>query len=138
MFYNSENTNIIQGASGIEYSNNAANDDSLEGLHIAGPLNLNRQTKQADTVMGTILPLDEKEFATLDMLAENEGEWLTFEQIYSAFWVLDSDTDNRDAARTGLDNVVRLVSSAGEGFMWIDYKQGDNYTFRTRWGHNWH
>ena len=120
------------------YSNSIAFDNALEYLHIAGPLNLNRRTKQADTVMGTILPLNETEFAALDMLAENEGDWLTFEQLYSAFWALENDTDNRDVARAGMDNIVSLVKSAGEGFMWIENKPGDSYTFRTRWGHNWH
>ena len=112
-------------------------DDAQKSQYFTGPLNLNRKTKQADTVMGTKLPLVENEFEALDLLAAREDVTLTFEQLYTAVWDEGDGTDNRDAAHVGLDNLIYQVNSAGEGFMWIEHKPETGYVFRTRWGHNW-
>ena len=112
-------------------------DRSKENKYFSGPLNLYRETKSADTVMGTELTLDEKEFNALDMLVAREGEPITFEQLYEAVWEDPDYADGRDAARAAMWNLIEQVSSAGKGFMRIEYTPEVGYTFRTHWGHNW-
>jgi|GEM_PF-3434210 len=111
--------------------------DKQESLYFVGPLNLNRKTKQANTVMGTELLLDAHSFDALDMLATQENKPLTFEQLYAAVWDAKDGADNRDAALVALNNLIKQVSAAGKGFMWIEYSAEAGYTFGTRWGHNW-
>ena len=130
---------FIKEVGGISYTHSAAlSGGRLDCLYFAGPLNINRQTRKADTVMGTVLPLDEEEFAALDMLVAQEGEWFTFEHLYTTLWSAKDDADDRKAAQTRLDNLIKQVRIAGEGFMWIECKPEAGYRFRTRWGHNWH
>jgi len=111
------------------------NSEKLE--YFAGPLNLCRRTKQADTVMGTQLTLNEKQFDALDMLVQREGQFLSFEQLYTAVWEEADGADNRTVARAEIKELSGQVSSAGEGFMRIDHVPAVGYSFRTRWGHNW-
>jgi len=112
-------------------------DSAKENRYFSGPLNLYREKKSADTVMGTELILDDKEFDALDMLVAREGEPITFEQIYEAVWDDPDYVDGRDAARAAMWNLIEQVSSAGKGFMRIEYTPEVGYTFRTHWGHNW-
>jgi len=105
-------------------------------LHFVGPLNLNRQTKQADTVMGAKLCLNAKEFDALDILATHEGEALTFEMIYTAIWDAGDGTCNANEAQKALDNLLSQVKETGKGFMWINHTEL-GYIFQSRWGHNW-
>jgi hypothetical protein len=121
----------------IEDKGNNTWDDMHKNQFCVGPLNLNRQTKQAGTVMGTELSLDSNEFDALDMLAAQEGEPLAFELIYSAVWDTGDGSCNRDTARVSLDKLIDQVDEAGEGFMKIEHKPETGYTFQTRWGHNW-
>ena len=109
------------------------NDDTLDYIYSAGPLNLNRQTRQAHTVMGAELPLDGKSFDALFMLASHEGEPQTLEQLCSAIW----DGDGSAAASSSLNNLAEQVNTAGQGFMWIEFDPGSGYTFRTRWANHW-
>ena len=117
---------------------------------IIGPLNLDRQTKRANTAMGMELNLDANTFMALDLLATHEGETLIFEQIYDEVWGisgdkndpevdgrLDTDADSRETARETLNALIEQVRVAGEGFMWIDYQSETGYTFQTHWAHNW-
>ena len=92
--------------------------------YFVGPLNINRQTRQADTVMGTKLLLGENEFDALDKLAEHEGEIFTLEQL--------------NAAHEELGSLMKQVNSKGEGFMWIEYEPEAGYVFKTRWGRAWY
>ena len=112
-------------------------DSMLSDLCCAGPLNLNRKTKKADTVFQTELYLDDKEFDALLLLVEHEDDFLTFERLYDAVWDASDGLDNRDVAAQDLGSLVRKVSEAGEGFMWIEFTTESGYCFRTRWGHNW-
>jgi len=112
-------------------------DDNRPGSYFAGPLNLNRNTRQADTVMGTKLVLDADTCEALDMLVVREGEPLTFEQLYEAVWDKSDGVDNREAALTAMNDLVGQIGSVGEGFMVIEVDLESIYTFRTRWGHNW-
>jgi len=110
-------------------------DNEHKTSYFAGPLNLNRETRQADTVLGTELVLDANAFDVLDILASQEGESFTFEQLFETVWE-NPDTGDREAALIILNNLIGQISFAGKGFMWIDHKPDNGYTFRTKWGHN--
>jgi hypothetical protein len=111
--------------------------DRYSELCFAGVLNLNKQVKQADTVMGTILSLNDNEFDALYMMAVKEGEYYTFETLYESVWGKDDGPCRRDEARKALDNISAQVQMAGEEFMWIEHDPEKGYAFHTRWGHNW-
>jgi len=114
------------------------NEYSQNHLFFVGPLNLNSNTKQADTVTGAELAISETEFDALDILAMREGETLSFDQLYNAVWRTEEGDDCRETARSELEHLIDEVREAGMGFMWIDYVPEKGYTFRTHWGHNWH
>jgi len=120
----------------IECVKNTDNDGVQVIHYIVGPLNLDRLAKRATTVMGEALSLNADEFAALDILASREDEPLTFELLYEAIWRADNNACELEA-RHRLGNLLRKVSEAGAGFMWIEYEPETGYTFRTRWGHNW-
>ncbi|MCL2386591.1 MAG: winged helix-turn-helix domain-containing protein [Defluviitaleaceae bacterium] len=103
-------------------------------VYVAGPLNLNRDTKKACTVMGTNLALTNNEFDALYTLATHEGESITLEQLHKAVWGKDAA---HEATQMGLNHLVNQVGEAGEGFMWIEQHPKTGYTFHARWGHNW-
>jgi DNA-binding response OmpR family regulator len=74
----------------------------MESLfYFAGPLNINRQTKKAKTVLGIELPLTGNEFDALDKLAAQEGKPIPFENLF--------------CTQTGLEHVIKQVGEAGEG-----------------------
>ncbi|MCL1895837.1 MAG: hypothetical protein FWG03_04750 [Clostridiales bacterium] len=116
--------------------------DAKAARYFAGPLNLNRLAREATTVMGARLELDENEFAALDLLVAREGEDVPFEEICQTVWKTGGERattpGSRRAALAGLENLVRQVGVAGEGFMWIECEPGALYSFHTNWGHNWH
>jgi len=112
-------------------------DDVQKSKYFAGPLNLCRETKQADTVLGAEFILDENEFDALDMLAMHEGQALSFEQLFEAVWKTPDNADNRAAAHAKLNVLMEKINTAGEGFMRIDCSPEKGYTFQTHWGHNW-
>jgi len=120
----------------VMQENGNAEGDFYDAIYCIGPLNLNRQTKQASTVFKAELSLDGKEFDALDILAAREGEFLTFEQLYNAVWDEKDGSDRRDAARLGINNILSQINEAGDGFMWIGYEPDRGYVFKTRWGHN--
>ena len=105
--------------------------------YFSGPLNLDRKSKRADTVMGTQLVLDERKFDALDMLVSLDGEILSFERIYESVWEDPSGSVSPEEALDELKDLIDEVESAGEGFMWIEYVPEAGYSFRTHWGHNW-
>ncbi|MCL2616151.1 MAG: hypothetical protein FWD96_00745 [Defluviitaleaceae bacterium] len=110
--------------------------DTLDNHCFAGPLNLNRQTKQADTIMGTELALSSSEFDALYMLVSCEGEAIAFDKLAVAWGIVDSDC-HESTVRLGLDNILHQVNHAGIGFMWIEHTADVGYTFKTRWGRCW-
>jgi len=81
----------------------------LDHLCCVGPLNLNRLTKQADTVFHQELYLDEKEFEALDMLATREGETLAFEQLYEAIWETKDRSGDQEAKDISNDRALHDV-----------------------------
>ena len=121
----------------IAHEKNRIRVDTWEDIYAVGPLNLNRLTKQANTVLGNELSLDENEFDALDMLAAQEGEPLPFELLYAVVWGTGGDSHERQTAKLILDNLLKQVGEVGKGFMWIEHHPESGYTFRTRWGHNW-
>jgi len=103
----------------------------------AGPLNLNRAKKQASTVIGGELILNECEFEALCLLAVNMDEYVTFGQIYEASWGTDETTANPDYATSALEDLIQHINQTGTGFMWIEHTPELGYTFKTRWGRKW-
>jgi hypothetical protein len=79
--------------------------------------------------MGALLPLDEKEFDALDMMATRPGQSLPFDQLHRAWCTTD------EAAR-GLVALQRKVNEVGHGFMWISHDPEAGYALGTRWGRN--
>ena len=123
--------------SGKKFNNNE-HDYSFEQKYIfAGPLNLNFMTKKASTAMGSEILLGENDFEALYLLATNEGEYRTFQQLYEVAWGKSETTDSLDFASAALENLVLQINNVGDDFMWIEFTQGEGYTFKTRWGHNW-
>jgi len=108
-----------------------------EHKYTAGPLNLNMQTRQADTVMGAQLSLSINEFDTLYMLVTREGEYLSFDELYQAVWENSENPQSKEDARASIDELLMKVGSDGEGFMWIEYLPEAGYRFKTHWGDNW-
>jgi len=106
---------------------------SKEIRYFAGPLNLNRQTKEVSTVMGAKLVLSDKEFDALDMLISLEGSPITVEQFYMSVWDAGDGVNRRNSARVGLDYIMHHVNEAGEGFAHIEYSHEKGYTFLTNW-----
>jgi hypothetical protein len=101
----------------------------IDNLYFAGPLNLDRSNKTANTVMGTTLSLTAGEFDALDALATKEGEPVPLDKLKN-LW------QQPEAAKTGMSHIINQVGEAGEGFMWIEATD-DTFTFHSRWGHNW-
>ena len=122
----------IIGKNGVVYA------EDMNKEYSVGPLSLYRDTKQALTVFGTELTLDEYEFRALDMLAERVDEPLTFEMVYTAAWGAAVETYSRDAARQAMENLLKQVTEIGRGFMWIECLPEAGYIFRARWSHNLH
>ena len=99
-------------------------------------MNFNRQTKKVSTVTGALLPLDEKEFDALYMLASREGETLTFEMLYAAVWGSAEGLSEVETARLTLSTLAEKVKEAGAEFMWIEHKPKSGYMFKMRWRRN--
>jgi len=108
--------------------------NEIECWCFAGPLNLNRQKKEACTVMGTKLELEDEEFDALDKLVSMDGKPVSAEQLYSEIWETGDDVNKRNSARLGMNNIMNKVNDAGEGFMRIDYDPVTGYAFSARWG----
>jgi len=121
----------------MEFEGTNRQDVTMSHLSCTGPLNLHRNSKKADTVFQTVLYIDEKEFDALVILAEREGDTVTFEHLYRSVWDEWDGMDQRAAAEMGLGKLINEVRKAGEGFMWIEHSPDKGYSFRTRWGHNW-
>ena len=107
--------------------------ESSSERYFVGPLNIDRKTKQAETVMGTMLSFDSNEFDVLEMLAAHEGVPLAFDEIYKTVWETGAGL-GRSMARSRINSLVNRINAAGEGFMWVDCSPGDEFTFQIRWG----
>jgi len=108
-----------------------------EFKNFAGPLNLNKKTRQATTIMGTELVLGENDFEALYLFVSNEGRYLTFQRLYDEAWGRSDSTRNMSFASAALDNLVLHVNNVGDDFMWIDQTPGLGYAFKTCWGNKW-
>ena len=125
----------------MEHSNTTINDinmlDEKRQKYTAGPLNLNRRTKQATTVMGTDLQLGDYDFEALDLMVSNEGEYLTLQQLSEVSWSKSPTPENTEESQTSLNNLIQQINNAGGEFMWVENKPGKGFTFKTRWGQTW-
>jgi len=122
---------------GLEKKQNDISNCSMEDRYIAGPLNLNRTTKQADTAMGTQIKLNDRDFEALDLLATNVGEYVSFDKLYNAAWGASKETSDISHAKASLDNLVFQINTIGHKFMHIKCSHGDNYKLVTHWGSAW-
>jgi len=102
----------------------------------AGPLNLDKMTRQASTVIGGSIVLGEGDFEALYTLAKNEGEFLTFQQLFEASWGRVT-TNNIETSLKALQNLVQQVNGINEDLMKIEHAPEQGYRFITHWGHNW-
>ena len=114
----------------IQHSDNINN-------YFVGPLNLDRITRQAVTAMGTQLELDKNEFDVLDILATNEGQFMTNRQIYKAAWGTPENDEHENITHIVIESLIEQVNSVCGEFMWIESIPELGYTLRTRWGNNW-
>ena len=105
--------------------------------NFAGPLNLNKETRRATTVMGLELVLGENDFEALDLFVTNVGKYLTFQQLYDAAWGRSESTKSLTFASAALDNLVLHINNVGDEFMWIEQTPGLGYVFYTCWGNDW-
>jgi len=134
----------------MEFENSSANESSerknpgLDSADIdknienfAGPLNLNKETRRATTVMGIELVLGENDFEALDLFVSNVGKYLTFQQLYEAAWGRSESTKSITFASAALDNLVLHINNVGDEFMWIEQTPGLGYVFYTCWGNDW-
>ena len=113
-------------------------ESKTEKNHVfAGPLNLNKVMRQASTVMNGSIALNSEEFDALFLMASNEGEFLTFQQIYEVSWGKNKEAKNLDTATSALNDMVEKINEINKEFMWIESTPGMGYRFNTRWGHNW-
>jgi len=106
-------------------------------IYIAGPLNLNRATKQADTAMGTHIELKPKDFEALDLLATNLGKYISFDALYNAAWGTSKETANFNYAKASLNTMIFQINTTGNKFMQIESDHDDNYKLVTHWGNSW-
>ena len=103
--------------------------DSTEKLrYFSGPLNLCRDTKRADTVMGTQLLLDDSKFDALDMLVSSEGESLPFEQLYESVWGDPDNPVSLDEARLELKDLIEQVKEEYANIRFSDDQQHFHHT----------
>jgi len=123
--------------SGLDRKIDEMSNPYTEDRYIAGPLNLNRRTKQADTAMGTQIVLKAKDFEALDLLATNEGEYISFEDLYKIAWGTSKETASISHAKASLNNLVSQVNTAGNKFMQIENNQKGSYKLITHWGNSW-
>ncbi len=75
------------------------------------------------------LELSENEFDALFLLAQREGEWIAFEDLYRAVWEPPDGKDLREAARRGLDGMVKAVTAKGRGGPLVEEIPGSGYRF---------
>ena len=105
-------------------------------MYFVGPLNMDRQAKQAKSVMGTVLPLDDYEFDALDIMAAREDLPISFERLYLEVWKARDCHASQEKAQVQLEYLIEQVRIAGQGFMWIERGTELEYTFHTWWAHN--
>jgi len=120
----------------MEYTENKTSDISLSHMLCVGPLAMNSK-KRVGRLMDVELPLDEYEFDALYFMAKREGELLPFELLYTSVWGARDGSFDRETAQGVLENLIRKVRDAAEGFIVIGYKPESGYCFWTRWGHEW-
>ena len=105
---------------------------------IAGPLNLNKRMKRADTVMGERLQLNPRQFRVLLMLVSNEGVSTSFEELHMYMTPPEEKKCTVPEARDVINSLVNIVNISGRGFAKIDKLPDDEYVFATKWGMDWH
>jgi hypothetical protein len=105
-------------------------------IFIAGPLNINKSTRMANTVYGVDLDLGEKEFDALALLAAYEGEAVDIHTLHNVMFVEETDNikESKNEVYQILDALLDKVNRIGDGFMKIEKCEKTNdFTFTTSW-----
>ena len=110
--------------------------ESLDHIHIFGPLTLDSRKNRAYIVPDAKFKLSQNEFDVLNMLAARENMTLTFEWLYRAIWDLGDGADRRKEALRCIETVINKINSRGTDFVWIDHQTPFTYTYRSKWGYN--
>ena len=103
---------------------------------IAGPLYLDRNLMKARSAHNHEFDFNEDEFKALYLLASQEGMAVSFSNLYKAVWDKGNGTDRLEAARHGLENIMKIINAADGFLMRVAYCPLEGYTFQTRWSHN--
>jgi DNA-binding response OmpR family regulator len=76
------------------------------------------------------LELTDEQFESLYLLVQREGEYMAFETLYNSVWEPLDYTDCRQAALRGMDELVKTVNTAGNGYVHIEAAaEGYRYLF---------
>jgi len=113
-------------------------DNQTNGAYIAaGPLNIDCGANKVTTVMGAVLQLTPAEVKILYILATNEDKCFTAEALYDEVCKTNGKPYDRTEAMHTMNNILRQIEAHGDGFVWIERSINDDFTYKSRWGHNW-
>jgi len=98
---------------------------------ISGPLVLDA-LRSAVFIDGEKFPVSEAEFIVLYLLAQREGERITFERLYIDRWEPEDGADYRAQARKEMRNLIEQFNAAGRGQIWIEVSPGEEYGYRSK------
>jgi|GEM_PF-5812984 len=102
----------------------------------AGPININGTTKQITTAMGTSFDVNALEYEILVLLVLHENTSFSIEDINHHLTQSNISTTHADIKKS-IIYICNKISILGEGFAWIEPSPNNQYTFKTKWGHNW-
>ena len=96
-----------------------------------GPLLLDSQ-KCCVCVYGEDLQLSEQAFDVLYLLAQKKGNSMSFDTLYQAVWSIPNEPECRNIAHMDMEELIRTLSNAGKGAVWIDKKSRGSYALRIK------
>ena len=94
-----------------------------------GPLLLDSQKYRA-YAYGEDLQLSEQAFDALYLLAQKKGNPMSFDALYQAVWSIPNEPECRNTAHTDMEELIRTLSNAGKGVVWIDGKSHSGFALR--------
>lgn len=109
---------------------NYRSQSARENFFSTGPLTLDVDNKKAYTTIGTEVSLTVCQFDMLYALAVREHKSMSFQAILDSAY--NSAALDTDIAHKELYRLIKIIETAGMGFMWIE-KTLDRYSFVTNW-----
>ena len=94
-----------------------------------GPLLLDSQ-KCCACVYGEDLQLSEQAFDVLYLFAQKKGTPMSFDALYQAVWRIPNEPECHNTAHTDMEELIRTLSNAGKGVVWIDGKSHSGFALR--------